>query len=82
MAYSLCIWGTYEPDKGAVILPRRVFGKKLARGRLRDDGNACDGSEGIRGRRGEDLLYRMGCVGHRSFGYRGGYWFCCRRGGN
>jgi hypothetical protein len=73
--------GTHEPNKGAVILPRCVLGKKLARGRLRDDGDACDGSEGIRRRRGEDFVYRLGCVGHRLVGYRGEYllvWFGCR----
>jgi len=59
------MYGTHEPDKGAMVLPGRVFGKKLARGRLRDDGNACNSSEGICGRRGEDLVYCSGCIGHR-----------------
>jgi hypothetical protein len=63
---------THEPDKGVVVLPGRVLGKELARSRLRDDCDACDGSEGECGRRREDLVRYFGCVGHRGVSIR-----CC-----
>jgi hypothetical protein len=50
--------GTHEPDNGAILVPVALpgqffLGKEDPRGRLRDDGKACDSSEG---RPSEDLV--------------------------
>ena len=45
---------SYEPNEGGAVLPRCVFGEEGSRRGRRDERNASDASEGVRGRCGEN----------------------------